>query len=58
MRHGLRPSSSAVSCRLSHWFGPRGEAYDTNENSREIFPNAIEAAVAVEKSAAPACPGE
>jgi hypothetical protein len=38
--------------------GPLGvEAYDANEKSLGIFPNAVEAAAAVEKSAAPACPG-
>ena len=38
--------------------GPRGvEAYDANEKSLGIFPNAIEAAVAIEQVAAAACPG-
>jgi hypothetical protein len=38
--------------------GPRGvEAYDREERLLGVFPNAIEAAVAVEKSVVPACPG-
>jgi hypothetical protein len=38
--------------------GPRGvEAYDRNEQSLGIFPDVMAAAVAVEKSVAPACPG-
>jgi len=38
--------------------GPRGvEAFDAAERSLGVFANAIEAAVAVEKAATPACPG-
>jgi hypothetical protein len=36
--------------------GPRGvEAFDRNEKPLGVFASAIEAAVAVEKSATPAC---
>jgi hypothetical protein len=33
------------------------EAYDANEKSLGIFANAVEAAVAIERSATPTCPG-